>query len=353
MPPVIDVTPTEEDPDDVAARGTRIHEARATGNTINLRDETELEAYRNWNRLEWSVIRQWTEDNNIGPGIMEEAVCEERFWLHHPQHLHPLLSGQLDSFYLAGREGLIIDGKTSWAYYVKRVRESWQAKIYVLLLWKEFPQLERIRFAFIKPELKYGAQIDYADFTRYDFENIERYVLQKLWEMEQPDAPLQAGPHCIFCPARGICEAAARYAMLPSIARRSFEPGTAELVARLTPAQAVGIWQNSGAIVKILEAVVGRLKSLPADELEELGLKLTDGARNDYVRDTQAAFNFLKEQGIDEAALFTALDFNKGRLIDLFRQQMSMTKQMAEHYFERDLDEFIERARKKPSLVEL
>lgn len=339
----------EEKSDDVAARGTRIHEARATGSTLNLRDDSELEAYKKGCKLEWSVINQWKEDNRIESH--DEGVSEERYWFHHPFDLSPLLSGQLDVYYLAKTNALICDWKTSTAMYVKPANASWQTRIYALLLWQEFPQLRKIRVAFIKPEA-FGQQVDYADFTLFDLQNIEREVLRVLWLAQQPDAPLNAGAHCRYCPARGVCEEAARYAMLPAVIRRPSLKETLELISLMPTEAALQIWQRKGEITKILEAITARLASQPPEELERLGLKLTEGKKADLVRDVHAAFTAMKEAGFDEAQIFTALDFNKERLLKVIQNQLGCRERSAEVYYENQFDEFIERKRQKPSLVE-
>lgn len=344
MPPVVEIEPAA---DDVALRGTRIHEARASGNTLHLRDEGELEAYNTWCRLEWSVIADWQHSNGITH--YSEGVSEERLWLHHPQLLTPLLSGQLDTYYIAGQHALIADGKTGTASYVKAANASWQLRIYALLLWKEFPQLTRIRCAFIKPEVTFGAQVDTCDFTLFDLRQIEAEVYRVLWATQQPDAQLHAGPHCRWCRAQSVCPEAARYSMLPEVLRHD-DP--VALVSLMPIETALLVWQKAGIIEKIIAAITGRLKALPPEELERLGLALTAGKKSDFIRDTRGVFELLESQGVDKDALFSALSFGKDKLIEVLRVQMGMGKRQAESYFETELDGFIERARNKPSLIE-
>lgn len=344
-----------EDPEmaELAARGTRIHESRRTGNTFALKDEPEVEAYKNACEIEKRVVETWMQDNDIE--VIGDPIVEERLWLNHPVTMAPILSGQEDVIFLAGRHALCCDWKSGSTYYVGDVGKSWQTRVYALLAWKEWPQLKRIRVAFIKPEA-FGPKQDVADFTEYDLQQIEQAVLHTIWKSQQPDAELRAGPQCRFCAAKSICNEAARYAMTP-IAESTAGSLTAKedigTVVSLMPVEsALGVWQKRGAIKNIMEAISARLAALPAEELDRLGLKLTAGKKIEKVKDIVGAFNALRSTGLSSEQVLSCMKFTKESVVKAYQAMTNCRDQEGEAFWNATLGEFIERDRAKPSLVE-
>lgn len=338
----------EQEPSEYAARGTRIHKARATGSTFEL-SEDEVAAYDEGCRLERSVLTDWATENQIQP--IPDAMIPGRLWLYHPETGDKLLSGELDVLYIAAQNALINDWKTGSAYYVTRAGKSWQLRIYALLAWKEWPQLTRIRVAFIKPEA-FGQRTNEAEFSEYDLRNIERATYHVLWKSQQPDAPRVAGTHCVYCPAKAICEEAAQYAMLPAIVRRSTEDETLDLIRAMSTDALAAVWKRRNEVEKIFDAIDERLRSLPPEELDRLNLKLTAGKKMDSITDIIGAFNALRASDFSSEQILNAMEFNKGKIIGLIQQKLYCREAEAKALYENALDPFITRSRAKPSIVE-
>lgn len=334
-----------------AARGTRIHEARKTGSTFQLQDAGEIEAYQRACELENSLTEQWMTDYEITS--VGDPINSERLWFVHPLTLEPLLSGELDVAFLAGPNALIHDWKSGAAYYAGSAVKSWQLRIYALLLKKELTYLRNIRVTFVKPET-FGPKTDVANFDEYNLEQIERAVLLAVWKSQQPDAALTAGAHCRLCPARGVCREAARFSLMPTTLFLSANGPSdiSALVSTMTPEAALEVWRKRGIIRVIMEAITQRLDALPDDEVDRLGLKRTKGRKVDEMRDPVGAFNALRAAGYSTEQIFRCMEFNKGRLVEMFQMQTMCRDVEAEAWHDSLMEPFVERRRGKPSLVE-
>jgi hypothetical protein len=348
----------ESSADPIAARGTKIHKAFETDMVFDLTPD-ELVAYQNGLKLKEQLLREWIQD--FGITTYEEGPREARFWLHHPDNLSPLLSGQLDVHYLSRFSGhmLVIDYKTSTGRSAAPANRNWQGRIQALLGAKEYDGIKHVRFALIKPEA-FGRQIDTVDFTAFTLDQIERSVYQVLWNSQQPDAPTIAGDHCRYCPAKAQCKAALTWAMQPipylEVVPQSngslTKKDVTEIVNR-APVEALReVFAKRSVLKYIMDAVAARLAALPEDEQYRLELKLNLGRSADYIRDTKAAYDALLAAGFSESDLFECLSFRKADLVRLYQRWRNCRDAEAEAWYESQMDEFIERVRGNPVLAE-
>lgn len=347
-----------------AERGTRIHKAMETESDFFLQDAGERDAYIACRNLKLAAVRSWYEDNDLdNTGGAEEMPREQRLWLHHPETLAPLLSGQQDAHYRSknGRHLLCLDFKSGNADHMEDAIENWQLRIAALLTWIEYDRTaEKVRVEFIKPEA-YGSPLDYADFTRFDLEQIERSTYHHLWQMMQPDAPLRAGAHCRWCPAKSYCPEALKSAtapiqslqIVPAANGKITKKYAAELV-NIAPVEAVReVFSKRAMIGYVLDAVAARLKALSPEEKYRLALKMNLGRSGDYIRDTKAAFTALLESNLFmEDDLWKCLKLNKTELIALYQRMRNCRDSEAEVWYENAMDEFIERKRGDEILAE-
>lgn len=330
---------------ELAERGTRIHKARETSNTFDLQPD-ELTAYNDGLKIEQQATRYWQAEFDIPQ--CTEGERELRLWLHHPINLRPMLSGQLDVHYTATTRAIVHDWKTSSGKSAGDAEDSWQLRIQALLLWKEFPGLTDIRAGFIKPEA-FSKRIDYVDFNLFDLQNIERSVHYTLWQTQQPDAPLHAGPHCQYCPAKAVCKAAAKEAVspiqeLPPPLPEKITAKTAEQLVSMMPVESARlVWSKRGTIKHIMDALHARLYNLPPEELYRLELRKTLGRSGDYVRDVKLAFDALVEAGLPPESVWQCLSLSKTAVVKAFQMDMNYRESMAEAVYENVLDDFIER----------
>lgn len=325
-----------EESSEFAVRGRRIHKAREMSNTFELEDESELRAYQTGMALENSLLQNWVAEN----GIIEytEGQREQRLWLNHPDTMAPMLSGQLDVNYLAGSHGLVVDWKSGLGKACGPANTSWQLRIQALLLSKEHDELRTIRAAFVKPET-WGDQLDYVTFTAFDLANIERYVHFILWQTQQKDAPLKAGEHCKWCPAKAVCEAAVREAMMPTLVvpqptPEVVTPKVAAELVKLAPLEVIReVWGKRTAVKNIMDAIAARLCSLPKEEQYRLWLKLKPGKTTQRITDMKAVFIAFRRAGYPASEIWKALRLNKEDATTMIQQHLNCRDAEAEATF--------------------
>lgn len=346
-----------EESSEFAIRGRRIHKAREMSNTFELEDETELKAYQTGLTLENSLLQSWLAEYGITD--YEEGPREQRLWLNHPDTMAPMLSGQLDVNYLARPTGhaLVVDWKSGLGKACGPANTSWQLRIQALLLSKEHSGLKTIRAAFVKPET-WGDQLDYVTFTAFDLENIERYVHFILWQTQQKDAPLRAGEHCKWCPAKAVCEAAVREAMVPTLVvpqptPEKITPTVATDLVRLAPLEVIReVWGKRTAVKNIMDAIAARLRALPKEEQYRLWLKLMPGKPINRVTDMKAVFIAFRRAGYPANEIWQALRLNKEDAVTMIQRNINCRDAEAEATFNLIAGDYIETTRGEPILGE-
>jgi hypothetical protein len=344
--------------DALANRGTKLHAAWENDSTEGLLDDEVddlVDDFIKGKKYCESAIAQWATDNRIP--VFQEAAREQRFWLHNPSDLTPALSGQIDRYFLAGRHALLLDYKSGWTPNLSKSDENWQLRVYAVLLWKEHPELERIRVGFVKPKDRYE-NADYTDYDVSDLEHSEREIHHILWKTKQPDAIRSAGTHCNWCIAKAYCVEAASMSLLPTVMagvvtdRKAWTPE--EIAAKLSPEDLSAIHSLAGTIVKNLEAVKLRLKSIPETHLAEMGWMLADGRKTDTIIETKSAFDHIKgEMQISDKELWNAMSFGKADLILAIQRDTGVSKEKAAGYVSQIVSKYGETKQSEKALKRL
>jgi hypothetical protein len=302
----------EDEPDELALRGTRIHLALETGDTSDLSDD-EAEDYQKMKESEEAIRTQWCRERGFDWDALKNLPSvktgkEDRFWMNDPETGLPCLSAKLDKYVIVLDEAYICDYKSG--AFNKRLtptQRNFQLRVQAVLLWREFDHIKRVRVAFAKP----NSSTDFTDYSESDLEYSEAQIRHVIWRTQQPGAIRRPGQHCNWCPCKPFCPEAASYSLLPS----AMVGNALEMVDRLTPADLVAIWERSTVIGKILEAVKTRLKGFSDEQLALLGLGRTPGRRLDPIIKTKEAFDFFFEtENITEEELWSALKFSKTEL---------------------------------------
>jgi len=348
------IGPPPETTNEDALRGTKLHKAFESDSTLEL-TEDELDTYENGVAFTAQIIEQWKAD--FGLEQVDEGERECRLWLHDPNDLSPLASGQLDRFYLSGNHACVIDFKTGFTPNLVPSPRSTQLKLQAVLVRKEFPQITNVRVAFCKPLSKAGAA-DWCDYNLSDLEMSEQLIRFQVWKSQQPDAPRTPGSHCWWCPCKPHCPEAGAYSLLPGVIAQKASVGSTDpkdMVLALTHADLLKIWTASGTVKKILEAVNERLKGLSKAELSELGLELpAEGKRRDEITNVKAAFSFLAAtENWPEEELWKALTLNKGAVAEVAQRLNGLDAKHAVKWTEEILGPWIDRSHDKPSLRRL
>lgn len=334
LPNVIDL------PDEETERGTRLHDAWLKQDPGELQDETEIEDYDAGLLHLKSLVDTWSEELLLFP---KELPREERLWLYYPS-LDPALSGQLDRAYRAGDYLLLPDFKSGFLTYVPRAVKSWQLRVYAVLAFRNYEDIQAVRVAFVKPKSK-AEPIDYCDYSRTDLEESERAIFYHLWATKQPDAPRIAGPHCRYCPAMkaGICPEAGACSMLPSAlsSNPTAVPDIQERVEALSVPDLLRIYQVKAVVTEILKAVTDRLKTFSDEQLAPLGLKHQERTVWDIVN-VKAAFERLRSEKVPEDKLWALLSIGKTELTKELQRTFGWSADKAREWIKGQLGEFSE-----------
>jgi len=145
-----------------------------------------------------------------------KVFIERRFFLD--KDFHPTtkddfyLSSGIDLVYCDEDTAFVEDYKTSRSIYTKSfMEESLQKKTYELQIYKHFPEIETIKFAF--NFVRYGFKADWLTSTREEsLEAIENQIRAECLEFEEITKltePPEATPSsfCMLCPVAGSCPA--------------------------------------------------------------------------------------------------------------------------------------------------
>lgn len=337
----------DEEEDEWAQKGTRIHTAFETGNTLDL-DSEEVEIYKQGVKYEEQIVQKWMEDKQLED--CEEGPREMRVFLHDPLHFPELLgSVKIDRHYFNKERGfvLITDLKSGWNPNLPSSPHSWQLRFGAVALHREEygDWMKEARVGYCRAQSKVTTN-DYCDYQEMDLKYSWDSIAFHLWESSQPDAPLHPGNHCSFCPCKAWCVHAAAYAMIPIASAKRIpesEMMTWELmVQHMRPEDLVKVWEVSTITEKIIEAVKARLKELPPKELEAVGLELGKGRTLDPIVDVAGAFTALLKEFPEEAVL-RCMKLGKTDLAKLAQEQKGKTKEQASKWVSDYLDAYIKR----------
>lgn len=271
------LAPKEEVKDQVTTDGTLIHEAleREDGSELNL---TQAEIFERLQELDKQLYRQWREDFPIKD--KGEDIREERFWLYDPTWTRKLASAKADHVYIIGDHGLSIDYKSGFKE-VRDASRNWQGRLQALVLAGNHPEVNHIRVAFAQGRLtKFYTTCDY---TQEDLNWAYQEFELAGWRAKQPDAPATPGPWCPNCRAKSFCKAYASMSLLPSTmihgGKIVDKADVALAVNSLSEEDLMAIFERRNVIENALEAIKGRVKSLPDETLKAHGYEKRPGAR--------------------------------------------------------------------------
>lgn len=297
--------------DDVTTDGQMIHDALMTGDMTGLTAEQEAIA-RGLHEIEMRELEKWMWDLDPSAGPIEkrakpEPKREQRLWVRRRDNLKCLASAKLDVYYVIGNDALVIDYKTGFLEATS-ADENIQLRVQALAVWHEHPHVQRIRVRIVQyrlGEMKSKAAL----YQLHDLKMAEQELMFRLYLAEQTNAPRVPGEWCRYCPAIDDCRENKVFAMLPSqVIGSSLDLTIEERVAKLAPQDKKFLWQNSRVIKAILEAVNDSLKSMPAEELKQLGLYVTPEQQIRGVSNIIDAYAIL-----DKAGFLAGTDEEKAR----------------------------------------
>jgi hypothetical protein len=340
-------TAFKQSDDDEASRGTRIHKARETGNTLEL-DEEDLEIYDRGLATEKAALAQWQLDFHIEQ--CHEGPGEERLFLNWPDTLQPATSARLDVHYCAAGRVLVVEWKSLWCSNLTAAERNWQGRLQAVLIAREY-DAKHVRVVFNKAMF---GKTDVVDYGETDLAFAEKSIFQHLWETQQDEAQRRPGPWCRYCPAKPYCPEAGAMAMLPAvmsgITRGPEGLDVTRYVAQLAPLDLKAIFERSAIIGKILDAVKGRLKSFTDEELAALKIGRKPGRKLDPIVDTKGLWDKLVSEGVTPDELWPALSWSKGDLLKALQRDKGWAAGPAKGWRDQIIEPFIEKKSAEASL---
>lgn len=169
---------------------------------------------------------------------------------------------------------------------------------------------ERIKATIVQPRAYHAdGLVRTYEFTWDQLVAFQKELFAKAALTQKPDAPLQAGPWCRFCPAQPVCPAQKAHAV--AVAQTEFEdlPVTGiPAPAQLTTEDLVEVLEKGHIIEDWLRAVRLHVQSLLEAGESVPGWKLVERrATRKYKEpdDHDAIVAFAREHGVDESDVFT------------------------------------------------
>lgn len=349
-------TEAENDPEDEASRGTRLHLAWETNNFADL-DADDLDIYERGNKTGEKIIADWCQA--FGITQFKEGERELRMWLHDQKTLKPILSAKTDKHFVSqnGTHALIDERKSLWCKNLTPSERNWQGRVQAVLIADEYGATH-VRVAFNKA--MFGKD-DTVDYNEDDLRHCKMLIYYHHWQTKLPDAQRRPGSHCNYCPGKAFCVEAGAYALLPSISSLNApisldasKEGIATLVAAMTLPDLKAIHSRASIIGKILEEVKARLKGMTAEQLSAIGFGFGKPRTTRTILKTKECFEFLRDNmGINEAELWQAMEFGNSKLVDSLRRDQGWAKAKAEGVQKQMVEAYGEAKESSAPIIEL
>jgi hypothetical protein len=181
--------------------GERVHLWMQFGSFIELTPEELDVAERCREHLITAMSRL-----SFAESTQRDVIQERRFWLVDSSG-RKRMSGQVDYAEIIAETGFVADFKSGRGQY-DDAPANLQLRANGVLLWISAGRnLEKVHVALIQPLV---GRPTIATYTEQDLEKSEKQLYQILEASEAENAPLVAGDHCKYCPAKIKCPEAKR-----------------------------------------------------------------------------------------------------------------------------------------------
>lgn len=218
------------------------------------------------------------------------------------------LSGGIDLVYIDSDTAIVEDYKSVRAIYTDAyMKNSLQAKIYAVLIFANYPEVNTIKFAF--NFIRYGYRSKYYEFYRDNLKELNDLVkaeVEALYELLDEKEEPEASPsgYCQLCEVRGICDAYNNAYTLDERLESNDQAKQLYLKYRLAEIKL----KEAKELIKSWVEANGPIKL----EAEEYGPQPED---KEQYPDTQKVIKILKEEyEIPDGAIYDALNFTKTSL---------------------------------------
>lgn len=282
----------DTEPTDEAIQGSEIAEALENDDFTAL-DEEGRNIADKLKEMEAQALEAWRISNRLEARAITTAR-EERLWVR-GEDGKTIGSAKLDVFWIQDGHGLGIDDKSGYLK-VTASHRNYQLRVQALALFDEYP-VAKIRVG--TAQYRFRGHLDICDYDLKALQMAKKEYEFAWWRAQQPHAPRQAGSWCRYCKAKPYCREAAAYSLLPvPIAKPGMDIAAA--VAQLTPQELAFLHEKKAIAEKVFEAVDTRLRSLPREVLNEVGLDLGKPGSSREITDIKKLWNLLYAQGVTQ-----------------------------------------------------
>lgn len=280
---------------DEAAEGVAVHEALETEDFSQL-DESGLTIAQNLEKMREKAVAEWLASIGNPKDVKPTILKEERCWIRDAKG-KKIASAKVDYAMIIRPFCIIINFKTGYLPFTP-ARRNIQARLEALSVASEYGPLIRVRAAMAG--YRFRGNYDCSDYSATDLDKAKQELEFNLWRASQVDAPRVPGSWCSWCKAKAYCREAAAYSLLPvPIANKSPQDIVAA-VAQLSPADLSYLHSKKALAEKVFEAVDTRLRSLPREVLNEVGLDLGTPGSSRSVEDITKLWNILYSHGVTQ-----------------------------------------------------
>lgn len=320
----------------LADAGERIHLWLESPEFCPLNDPDELDIAEQCSSQRDALVRQVFGDAS------HVIIKEQRLWLHYKDG-RKRFSGRIDFNADMDTTALVIDYKTGRGD-TEPSPSNLQLRSYAVLKWfNSDRKVSKIWVAIVQPLAGKPVLVPYEG---PELAESAKQLDKILDATEAEDAPLRAGKHCKFCPARLTCPAC--HKMLEDIASIDTEqlgkiPGEAVAAALELCSSAKPVIENIREFAK---------QKLKLDPTSVPGWQLADTGGNRIVTDPAAVLGALEAAGLMDQETFIkeCVSVGIGDLERTVMQRNELKKKEAQNAVFKHCNDFISKKSKQPTL---
>lgn len=330
---------------DDASRGQKIHRALAGEDVLLEHDERQDVDALEENCA--ALVDAWSlERSELGKPYLQSADAER---LHLRVGLAPVTTGQFDRLYFQEAESgelvraLIVDFKSGWQE-LGSTASNMQLLVYALLVSAQYPDLEEIAVALVRPIDKKPHWFTYRETQLASAAQLWERVLREAFG-ERP--ALVAGSHCTFCKAQDVCPA--RRAQLATF--HVDEDVLAAQWAAMTPTAKYDLYVASVSAAKLCDVIKDNVKrELERNDGAIPGLYLKPGAINKTITDADGALARVLANGGTREDFLPAVSVSFAKIRDALAERLKWKKKDADGIAKALLDGTFVTTQNNPSI---
>ena len=215
------------------------------------------------------------------------------------------------------KTALIIELKTIEPKHQHDPAENYQLVLQSLVVANEYPDIKKFYVALITNYPQKDPAIATYDRNGLDVILSDIATIVDRAQSAKPE-DINPGYWCEYCPALGHCQKAITEHSNPVTAITKSPANEQAIVSKLTNEQCVEILDKKSIITRIFDAIEARLKALPDEELDKLGLKKSPNVRYE-ITDQKQLVDRIEKLDINIKDLLINIKLTKTGLTDAIK----------------------------------